>query len=114
MTTRMNTQPRPTKMVRDQLARSYVLMAEATGHRPYGDMNDLASEATAYARCWAADEQKSSWDIGKPDHARRPAQVFILEAARLARMGRNEQALDLLELARIEMLADCPEPKVAS
>lgn len=98
---RQNPQMSPT--VRAQIKDCYAVMDASADWRPYAGSGSLTSEANEYARTWFRDEGDSAYDIGRPDHETRPALIFAVEAARAARLGRRAEALDLLELARIEL-----------
>jgi hypothetical protein len=88
---------------RQQVAAAYLTAAEATGWRPYSDLDDVVTEARQFASAWLKDESKAVFDVGIADRDTRPAVVFLIEAAKAARIGRRDLARDLLDLALIEL-----------
>jgi hypothetical protein len=69
------------------------------------DPKRLAAEATDYARRFDAEESDLSFTIGCSNYSTNRALVFVIEAARSLCGGKDDLALDLLEMAVAEVKA---------
>jgi hypothetical protein len=103
--------------VRAQIADTYRRMATEARHRPAiateemddvtarRDQLDLDQEAKTYARQWGQEEAGREFHVGVCQDPTRPATIFAIEAARNMCAGDDELALELLQMAVLELEA---------
>lgn len=69
------------------------------------DQLDLEQEARTYARQWGVEENSRQFHLGVCNYATRPATILAIEAARNMCGGEDELALELLQMAVLEIEA---------